>query len=349
MGVETFEFEVGLWPHALTLEEYRPTFVPRPELRSTGVFASAYLTNDAGQRYHGQRAFDDVEIGKSHVYSFCSVVDGDVTKRPPELYEAPRAEQREPYSFEELESSLVWTTEACRLEVSEGAWHWSDAGGRWDLEVESVADVPYYFWVPVQEGFRVCQYHRGEMGRARGTVNGEPVRGFTYLDYSYGPRDIDFQFFELPLIRKMNKAWMVWYADFADGGFTTGAARKGRDGVNWSMAYVVHDGKAKVLTPTTTDLTYAANGVIRHARLDTGEEVLEFEQDAATMYPLHTVGRVASCSLRGEITDSWTNMEWMADNSEEMLQAWAEGRVTREASAAMRIVGERMVIPGITE
>lgn len=342
-----FQFDVGLLEAPLTLPEYRQTYVPREGLRSTGIFPSAYLTDDAGRRYHGQRAFDDKSIGQTHTYSFCRLVDGDTSGRPPELWERPRANQLHPYDYSETDESVRFVNDDVELEIRPGRWTWRDGGGRWELDVENVGDLGYSFWVPVQDDIPVCQFHRGEMGRCTGHVEGEPVRGFTYLDYTWGPKDIEFQFFELPLIRKMNKAWVSWFAAFEDGGYITGAARKGRDGVNWSMAYVVSDGEARVHTPTTMELSYNDSGIVRAAVLDTGAEKITFDQDCSTYWPLHTIGRVAEVSGRAPVTDSWVNLEWMPDNADEMFQAWNGGQVTPAAAAAMHIKGERMVIPGV--
>ena len=113
------------------------------------------------------------------------------------------------------------------------------------------------------------------------------------------------------------------------------------------MAYVVDDGVARVHTPTTTDLEYGEPGIVRRAVLHTGQEDIEFVQDCSTYYPLHTIGRVASVSGRAPVTDSWVNIEWMPDNSADMLQAWAEGRVSGQAMAGMHVDGERMIIPGV--
>jgi hypothetical protein len=342
-----FTFDVGLLDGALTIPEYRQSYTPRPELRSTGVFPSAYLTGASGKRYHGQRAFDDKAVGQTHIYSFCQLQDGDTSGRPPELWERPRANQMHPYEYRESDGEIRFVNDDTEVVIRPGRWTWRDGGGRWELEVENLGEVGYFFWVPVQEDIPICQYHRGEMGRCTGQVNGDPVHGFTYLDYTWGPIGIDFQFFELPLIRKMNKAWVSYYAAFEDGGYVTGAARQGRSGVNWSMAYVVDGGVARVHSPTTMGLEYNDQGIVREAVLDTGHEQIRFVQDCSTYWPLHTIGRVAEVSGRAPVTDSWVNLEWMPDNADEMFEAWNAGRVDAEAAAGMHIAGERMVIPGV--
>lgn len=347
--VTDFVFETALVPAPLTLEEYRRTYLPRPGLRNTGTFVSAYLTGASGRRYHGQRAFDDHTVGKSRTLSFCRLLDGDRTQRPPELWETPRFAQRHEYEYEEGADELRFANEHCDVRIREDGWTWRDGSGRWDLTATLLGDRPYYFWVPPQEHTPICQYHRGQMVRLRGEVEGEEVRGYGYLDYSWGPDNLTFQFYELPLIRRMNKAWLSWFAEFEDGGYITGAARKGRAGVSWSMAYVVIDGEAKVCTPTTTELTYDENRIIRRAVLDTGHETIEFEQDCSTYYPLHTIGGIVRTSLDRPIGDTWTNVEWMPDNAEELFAAVNQGRVGAAGWQALRIEGERAVVPGMVE
>jgi len=151
-------------------------------------------------------------------------------------------------------------------------------------------------------------------------------------------------------VRKMNKLWMHFYAGFEDGGYVTGCARKGRLGVNWSMAYVVNDGVAKVITPTATDIAYTEDGLVQHVRLNTGEQVLEFDQDCATYFPYHQAGRVSSVTGRGKVSaDTWTETEWWPDNAPEMMD-WIMERESPERPrhvliGELPIVGENMVLP----
>jgi hypothetical protein len=343
------DFEVGLLPAALTLSELTHAYTPLPGLRSTGVFVSAYLTGASGNRYHGQRAFGDTHPDRTRVFSFCRLQDGVRDRRPPELWSDQGLGELRPYRYQEGTDTVTFSNNDCRVEVSEGSWHWQDAGGRWVVEAEVLGDRGYYFWVPTQEQAPVCQYHRGQNFRLQGEIDGERVHGAGYLEYSWGPKDIDFQFFELPLLRRMNKAWMWWYADLADGGYCTGAARKGRAGVNWSMAYLVNDGHAKVLHPVATDLTYDENGMIAAAQLNTAQEVVYFDQDCTSYYPIHTIGRVKEVSGRAPVTESWVNMEWMPDNAEQFWRAYNEGRITAREVPQMRIAGERFVIPGVLD
>jgi hypothetical protein len=112
------------------------------------------------------------------------------------------------------------------------------------------------------------------------------------------------------------------------------------------MAYVVDCGQARVHTPTTLDLSYNDQGLVRGAVLDTGMERIVFEQDCCSYWPLHTIGRVVEVSGRTPVTDSWTDCEWMPDNADEMWDANEAGRLTLEPGG-LHLEGQRIVVPGV--
>jgi hypothetical protein len=348
--VRDFDFEVGLLDHGYRAKDWqRDIDPPKPGLKESGTYVSAYLTGDSGKRYHGQREFDGTTVGQSHTLSFCQLRDGERHGWPDELWPSPQANQLHPYDYSEEHGRVTYSTEHALVTITDSGWTWDDGSGSWHLELTPLGDFGYYFWIPVQDDIPICDFHVGGCYRATGNVNGDAVRGYCYLERAWGPADSEAQFWDLPLIRRMNKLWMHWYADFEDGGYTTGCARKGRLGVNWSMAYVVNDGKASVSTPTMTDIAYTRDGLVKHARLNTGEQVFEFDQDCASYYPIHTMGRVESVTDRPAVKDSWTNLEWWPDNADVVLKYAVDHHDSAKGIlgqlAEFPIVGERMILP----
>jgi len=336
-----FQFEVGLLEAPITVAEYGHDYLPREGLHATGIYTDAFLTGESGRRYQGVRVFDDAVVGQTQHGSFIGLVPGDTSGPAPELW---TASMMQPYEYHETDHEVRFSGDEWEVVIQPGHWTWVDGGGRWRLEVENLGERGYYFWVPVQEGFPLSQYHRGEMGRCTGEVDGDPVCGCTYLDYSWGPKGA--KFIDLPLMRKMNRAWLLWYAAFEDGGYITGAAREGREGVDWSMAYVVDSGEARIHSPTATDVSYDDRGIVQRAVLDTGVEKIVFEQDCSSFWPIHTNGRVAEVSGRAPVTDSWIEIEWMPDNADAMFDAYDEGKDIF-AAGNIKVDGQQVVIQGV--
>jgi len=347
-----FQFDTDLLDHGFSHSDVRRgVAIPHDGLKENGSYFAAYLQGESGRRYHGLREFDGTAVGQSHVLSFASLRDGDMTKWADELWDSPRAHQIDPYTYEESDRRVVFETKDATIEVTDGGFKWTDAGGNWDLEMTVLGDKGYYFWIPVQDDIPICQYQNGFYFEAVGTVDGDKVKGSGYFERAWGPAESTAQFWDFPLIRRMNKLYMTWYARFEGGGTSIGVARKGRIGVNWSMAYVVNDGVAKVITPTMTDIAYTKAGVVERARLNTGEEVFEFEQDCTSYYPIHTMGKVAEVTGRPAVESSFTNLEWWPDNSDVVIKYAFDHRNDDPAKgllgqlADFPIVGEHMVLP----
>jgi len=358
--MKDFKFETAL-TNGHKVGDWRPGRTPpgHDDYKSRGIFLCLYLTGKSGKRYHSQRAFGDAASDKSTIYMFGQVRDGDRENWPDDVFPDHRYKWlHEPFTCEERDDRITWSTASCpKIQVHDKGWDWVDAGGGWDLRAVPLGDKGYYFSVPAQEGFDIPHFHWGQCYWAEGTVDGDPVRGYGYLERAWASGGPEVPFVRLPLVRNMNKLWMHFYAGFEDGGYITGCARKGRLGVAWSMAYVVNDGVAKVITPTATDIAYGDDGLVKHVRLNTGEQILEFEHDAALYHPIHTVGKMISVTNRhgkeikdrGKIVESWTVTEWWPDNAPDLLDYVADqrakgvGRV--ELYEKVRIVGEYMLFP----
>ena len=336
------ERECAVLAEALSLDDYDRTRVPRPEVEYAAALAIVYLHDEDGERYRVERVFDE---GAQDTSSVASVRFGapDLLGPRPLLWPDRPQERKEAVAYGRSAEEVRWSNADVEFGVSEAGVTWRDGGGRLHVSLHRMADRGYFIWIPEQHGFP-CQYHRGEMFRAEGILEGRTVTGWGYLDYAFGARGR--RFVDLPMVLHLNKLWATWFASFEDGGEVAGALRWGRARWDWSMAYVVADGVPEVYDPVAVTIAYQPNRTVRGAAVTVGDEHLAFSQEWRLRRQLTTLGTLADHS-RGVPLSSTAELEWMPDNAPDLFAAVESGRLTRELMASMRIEGERIVVPGV--
>jgi hypothetical protein len=61
---------------------------------------------------------------------------------------------------------------------------------------------------------------RSHLGKATGTLDGEPVEGLFMLDYIYSRPDA--MWTEIGMLTKLHKVWLNWLVEYDDGGYEGG-------------------------------------------------------------------------------------------------------------------------------
>ncbi len=87
---------------------------------------------------------------------------------------------------------------------------------RLELEARRLGQV-CTFWVPEQEGYQYPQMLRSHLGKATGTLDGEPVEGLFMLDYIYSRPDA--MWTEMGMLTKLHNLWVNWLVEYDDGSF----------------------------------------------------------------------------------------------------------------------------------
>src|SRR6201999_4044221 len=140
--------------------------------------------------------------------------------------------------------------------------------GRLELTAERLGQV-CTVWVPEQDGYEYPQTLRSHLGKATGTLDGEPVEGLFMLDYIYSfPHAM---WTEMGMLTKLHNLWMNWLVEYEDGTLGGGDAWRGRPGNGFAAAHHYVDGKsvarsdAKITTATTE------RGTVSHVTLGLGD------------------------------------------------------------------------------
>jgi hypothetical protein len=84
-------------------------------------------------------------------------------------------------------------------------YRWTDSGGRLELKARRLGQV-CTFWIPEQEGYQHPQMLRSHLGKATGTLDGEPVEGLFMLDYIYSRPDA--MWTEMGMLTKLHNLWL---------------------------------------------------------------------------------------------------------------------------------------------
>ena len=326
-----------------TLDFYRQGYSPREDYTITGLWVAVIVTGASGKRYTGERGFGEIAEGIAHTYKLMELNEQNLDDFSPELYPELPNEQMEPYQYSESADAVHRVGENVRLDSRVGSYDWYDAKGRWEIHVELVGQA-CTFWVPEQEGIPVPIQHRSQIGKAMGQINGDPVEGWGYIDANYSHPGV--LYFNLPLIRKLEKQWSMWLVEYTDGEIDAGFAWKGRGDTGFSAGHLIRNGVSTAVPDARTFTTYNERGVVTKSRIELGGEVVELEQDTCAIWPIHTFGRVVSTSRGKEIAKSWNYTEWMPDNMEELIDRYVltGQRPSREAQRQAKIENERMVL-----
>jgi len=331
-----------IWTEQPTLGFYRRGFVPREDYTLAGLWTSGVYTGASGKRYHGLRGFDEFGHGVAHTYMFVQLNENNLVDFSPELYPELHVDQMEDYEYSESADGVHFVGENVQLHTRVGGFDWSDAKGRFDLHVEMLGQA-CTFWVPEQEGIPFPMLYRSHIGFATGTINGDPVEGFTLYDQSFSKPGVFY--FQLPMIRKFEKQWSMWLGRYADGEVFAGYAWKGRGNTGFSAGHLIRRGVSHAFSDARVFTTYDKRGTVWKTRIELGTEVIELEQDSCSDWPAHTFGRVVSTSQGKKIEKSWNFIEWMPDNVEEMLERYFAGEVQPKDAKEAWIENECIVFP----
>lgn len=344
----TVAYEIEKLPAPLPLTDYDIDAAPTG-FESAGVFIGAIISSESGKRYQGCRGFNDLKDGESKIYPFNELNLGSLKEHAPVLWpEVLPAGTSEPFSTEKTETGFVYTTASARFEVGVDGWSWSDFGGKWDLKVRRIGQ-PYMFTIPKQLDFNSAQLHRGELGFVDGIVEGERVKGITFLMYCFGEKGTGYKLLHLPLINKMNNGWFIWGVEFEDGEIVVGEGRRGKPGTGWQMSYLYKDGQSKLTQYPKVELTHAPNGPVASFTIETDDIDIEARSLACSIWPHVVFGDITSTSDGRKIVNSWSNLEWYPKNYKELMAGLVAKSISKEAMSTATIVDERILIPGLLD
>jgi len=325
-----------------TLDFYRQGYCPREDYTRAGLWICVLVTGASGKRYTGERGFGELAQGMAQTYKFVKLNKRKLDDFSPELYPELPFQQMEPYDCSESADAVHFVGENVQLDAGIGGYDWHDAKGRWDIHVELIGQA-CTFWVPEQESIPVPHQHRSQMGKATGKINGDPVEGWGYIDASYSHPGV--LYFNLPVIRKLEKQWSMWLVEYTDGEINAGFAWKGRGDIGFSAGHLIRNGVSTAVPNARTFTTYSKRGTVWKSRIELGGEVVELEQDTCAIWPVHTYGRVVSTSRGKKIAKSWNYTEWMPDNEEEIIDRGLAGEIQVHHFRKARIENERLVFP----
>lgn len=316
---------------------------------TAGVFIGAIVTSASGKRYQGCRGFNDMDDGRSKIYPYNRLDTGSLKEHAPVLWaEILAPGSSEPFEGSRDENSYTYTTPTARFSVGVDGWEWSDFNGKWDLKVRRIGN-PYMITIPKQLDFNSAQLHRGELGFVEGFVDGEPVKGITFLMYTFGEKGTGYKLVHLPLINKMNHGWFIWGVEYEDGEIVMGEGRRGKPGTGWQMSYLYKDGQSKLTKFPKVEMTHAPNGPVNGFTIEMEELTVKATTDACSVWPHVVFGDIDSTSDPRPIKSSWSNLEWYPKNYKELIERLMNRTITKEAMSTATIVDERILIPGLLE
>jgi hypothetical protein len=156
---------------------------------------------------------------------------------------------------------------------------------------------------------------RSHLGKATGTLDGEPVEGLFMLDYIYSRPDA--MWTEMGMLTKLHNVWLNWLVEYDDGGYEGGYAWRGRPGTGFAAAHHVVDGVSTARSDAEVTTHFTGRGSVSRVELALGRDAtFTLEQDGSTDWPLHTCGTVASSSGAAgrSIAKSWNYTEFFPLN-----------------------------------
>ena len=296
-----------------TLESYRLSHQPRPGYGPVFICPFVVLTDSAGQLYNamrgvqGQNKNETMNMG---VYQ----LNGQLDDQCPVLFPYKENPIAERYSVTETADFVSYVGQTWRFDFGVGRYRWSDGGGRLSLEAQRLGQV-CTFWVPEQEGYEYPQMLRSHLGKATGTLDGEPVEGLFMLDYIYSRPDA--MWTEMGMLTKLHNLWLNWLVEYDDGGYEGGYAWRGRPGTGFAAAHHVVDGVSTARSDAAVITHFTGRGSVSRVELALGgDATFTLEQAGSTDWPLHTCGTVSSSSGAAgrRIVKSWNYTEFFPLN-----------------------------------
>lgn len=324
-----------------TLDGLSLDHTPRPGL---GVSISTWwyqVTGESGASYNTIRAIGMPNLGQ--VLNFGTYRGSDDIDTRAELL-IPYSEQPvvEPCWMERGDKAIVYGSPSSEIEMSVDGYRWRDANGRIELNAVRLGDVCSY-WAPPQPGLEHGFLDRSHLCTVTGTIDGDPVEGMFMHDHVYSKPGLPLS--ETGLLSTVENYWMQWWVEYDDGSTEGGSAWRGQPGSGFTHAHHYADGRSRARRDGVIDVARNANGSITHMTLSLGSEVrFEFEQIGSYDWPLHTYGKVSSCTRDREIVKSWHYVENWPTNMKliEDYQLAYERLYQRPASLKNLLIGARI-------
>jgi hypothetical protein len=294
-----------------TLESYRLSHQPRPGYAPVFICPFVVLTDGAGRTYNamrgiqGQNKNETINMG---VYQ----LDGRLDDQCPVLFPYSENPIAERYSITESSDCVTYSGDTWRYDFGVDRYRWIDGGGRMDITAERLGQV-CTFWVPQQDGYEYPQMLRSHLGKATGTIDGEPVEGLFMLDYIYSRPDAFWT--EMGMLTKLHNLWLNWLVEYDDGTYEGGYAWRGRPGTSFAAAHHVVDGVSTARSDAEIRTHFTERGTVTKVELAMGREAsVLLEQIGSTDWPLHTCGKVSSTNRGKTIVNSWNYTEYFPLN-----------------------------------
>ena len=325
-----------------TLESYRLSHQPRAELAPVFICPFVVLTDGSGRLYNAMRGIQGQsknETMNMGVYR----LDGRLDEQCPVLFpyrENPIAER---FRITESADAVSYAGDTWRFDFGVRDYGWVDGSGRLELTAERLGQV-CTFWVPEQEGYAYPQMLRSHLGKATGTLDGEPVEGLFMLDYIYSRPDA--MWTEIGMLTKLHNVWLNWLVEYEDGTYEGGYAWRGRPGTGFAAAHHVVDGVSTARSDARVRTHHTERGAVTEVELDLGgDTALVLDQAGSTDWPLHTCGTVSAINRDKPIARSWNYTEFFPLNWHAVAdyQAAHLGLFGRYPSFARLMRGARIV------
>jgi hypothetical protein len=294
-----------------TLESYRLSHRPREDYAPVFICPFVVLTDRSGAIYNAMRGIQGQHKGETMNMGIYRL-DGQLDAQCPVLFPYSDNPIAEPYRVREDRHAVSYVGDSYRFDFAPARYSWSDARGRFDIQAERLGQV-CTFWVPSQEGYQYPQMLRSHLGKATGTIDGEPVEGLFMLDYIYSRPGA--MWTEIGMLTKLHNVWLNWLVEYSDGSYEGGYAWRGRPGTGFAAAHHVVDGVSTARSDASIVLDTTERGSVRAVELGLGDDVtMELAQAGSTDWPLHTCGTVASTSRGKTIARSWNFTEYFPLN-----------------------------------
>jgi hypothetical protein len=289
-----------------TLESYRLSHRPRENYAPVFICPFVVLTDGSGRMYNAMRGIQGQSKNETlnmGVYR----LDGRLDAQCPVLFPYADNPISERYSITESADTVSYVGDTWRYDFGVDEYRWIDGGGRMDLTAKRLGQV-CTFWVPEQDGYEYPQMLRSHLGKATGTIDGEPVEGLFMLDYIYSRPDA--MWTEMGMLTKLHNLWLNWLVEYEDGSYEGGYAWRGRPGTGFTAAHHVVDGVSSARSDAEVRTQVTERGTVSKVDLGLGRDTtLVLEQLGSTDWPLHTCGTVSSTNRDKKIVKSWNFTE----------------------------------------
>lgn len=294
-----------------TLESYRLSHQPREDYAPVFICPFAVLTDRAGNVYNAMRGIQGQHKGET-VNMGVYRLNGRLDEQCPVLFPYAENPIAEPYWVTEDRSAVSYVGDSYRFDFGPSQYRWLDGHGRLVLQAQRLGQV-CTFWVPRQDGYDYPQMLRSHLGKATGTIDGQPVEGLFMLDYIYSRPDAMWS--EMGMLTKLHNLWLNWLVEYEDGSYEGGYAWRGRPGTGFAAAHHVVDGVSVARSDARVIPHFTDRGSVRSVELHLGNEVsVDLPQAGSTDWPLHTCGTAASTSRGKKIAKGWNFTEFFPLN-----------------------------------